>query len=198
MSERTIGHGSAAVGLVRPDGPAKLTGAARYAADHSVPGLVFAVLVNATVPRGRLSAVDRSEAVAAPGVVAVLTAADLPRFATPPVPPLAHSLLPMQDDRVAYEGQPVALVAAGTREQAEHAAGLVRPRYTELAPAVAFGAGEVVVPDGCYNLAEPDLAFGDLERRAGRLAGRGSRDLPHRRSASQPDGALGHPRVVGG
>ena len=149
--------------LVRPDGPAKLTGAARYAADHSVPGLVFAVLVNATVPRGRLSAVDRSEAVAAPGVVAVLTAADLPRFATPPVPPLAHSLLPMQDDRVAYEGQPVALVAAGTREQAEHAARLVRPRYTELAPAVAFGAGEVVVPDGCYNLAEPDLAFGDLD-----------------------------------
>jgi len=153
---------STLLGLVRPDGPAKLTGTTRYAADNSVPGLVFSVLVSATVPCGRLSAIDSSDAASAPGVVAVLTSADMPRFAVPPVPPLAHSLLPMQDDVVAYEGQPIALVAAATREQAEHAASLVRPRYTDLTPAVAFGMSEVVVPDGSYQLVEPDLAFGDV------------------------------------
>jgi len=152
---------SAAGGLVRPNGPAKLTGTARYAADNSVPDMLHAVLVTATVPHGRLSTVDTAQAAAAPGVVGVLTAADMPRFAAAPVPPLASSLLPMQDDLVAYEGQPIALVAAGTREQAEHAARLVRPRYTDLAPGVAFGAGEVVSAHGPNNVAGPDLVVGD-------------------------------------
>jgi len=150
-------------GLVRPDGPAKLTGAARYSADHTIGGMLHAALVTATVARGRVAGVDTAEAAAAPGVAAVLTHRDLPRLSPPPVPPLAHSVLAMQDDRVHYEGQPVALVAAATREQAQQAVGLVRVRYADVETATVFGTGDEVIPDGPYNLAEPDLAVGDLD-----------------------------------
>ncbi len=156
---------SAGIGLVRPDGQAKLTGAARYSADNSAAGLVHAALVTATVPRGRVAGFDTAQAAAAPGVTAILTHADLPRLAAAPVPPLAHSLIPMQDDTVHYEGQPVALVTATTREQAHHAARLVRPRYVDVAQAAVFGSGEAVVPGGPYNLAEPDLDVGDVDAR---------------------------------
>jgi xanthine dehydrogenase YagR molybdenum-binding subunit len=99
--------------------------------------MLHAVLVPARVPRGRLAELDCAEARAAAGVAAVLTAADLPRLTPPPVPSLAHSVIPMQDHRVHYEGQPIALVAAETRAQAQHAASLVRARYAAMA--VAFG-----------------------------------------------------------
>lgn len=151
------------VGLFRPDGRAKLTGAARYSADNSVAGLVHAALVTATVPRGRVAELEMTEAVAAPGVVAVLTHADMPRLGGAPQPPLAHSVIPLQDDVVHYEGQPIALVVAASREQAEYAAGLVRPTYTDVRRAVVFGAGEPVVPHGPYQLAEPDLEVGDVD-----------------------------------
>ena len=154
--------------LPRPDGPAKLTGAARYCADHSRPGMVHAVLVPARVPRGRVAEVGTAEARAADGVVALLTAADLPRLTPPPVPPLAHSVIPMQDDEVHYEGQPVAIVAALSREQAQYAAALVSVRYTDVRRATVFGEAEERRPAGPYNLAEPDLSIGDLT--AGRAA----------------------------
>ena len=136
------------IGLPRPDGPVKVTGAARYSADHARPGMVHAVLVGARVPRGRVSELDTAEARAADGVVNVLTAADLPRLTIPPVPPLAHSVIPMQDERVHYEGQPIAIVVAGTREQAAHAATLVRTRYDEVSRAVLFGEAEARPPAG--------------------------------------------------
>ncbi|MGI9006333.1 MAG: xanthine dehydrogenase family protein molybdopterin-binding subunit [Streptosporangiaceae bacterium] len=148
--------------LPRPDGPAKVTGTARYSADYSRDGMLHAVLVPARVPRGRVAELDCANARAAGGVAAVLTATDVPRLTPPPVPPLAHSVIPMQDDRVHYEGQPIALVAAETREQAQHAASLVRARYAQERPEVIFGGAEVVVPDGPYNLTAPDLAVGDV------------------------------------
>ena len=48
--------------LPRPDGPAKVTGRARYAADHGAPGLLHAVLVTATIPAGRVAAIDAEKA----------------------------------------------------------------------------------------------------------------------------------------
>jgi xanthine dehydrogenase YagR molybdenum-binding subunit len=149
-------------GMPRPDGPAKVTGAARYSADHSRDGMLHAVLVPARVPRGRVAGLDCAAARAAAGVAAVLTAADLPLLVRPPVPPLAHSVIPMQDDRVHYEGQPIALVAAETRAQAQHAASLVRARYAEVQRAAIFGGADAVTPNGPYNLADPDLVVSDV------------------------------------
>jgi xanthine dehydrogenase YagR molybdenum-binding subunit len=102
----------------RVEGPLKLTGAARYAADHRPDGVLHAVLVGAPVAAGRLRRVDPAAALALPGVTAVLTAADLPAFPELP-PPSAVRVMPFSDDRIRYEGQPVAIVLAESIEAAE-------------------------------------------------------------------------------
>ena len=133
--------------LPRPDGRAKVTGAARYAADYFVPGLVHGVLVGAPVPSGKIRSVDTAIAARAPGVVRILTATDMPRFGEAPVPPAAVSAWPTQSDVISYEGEALAIVLAETLEQAQYAAALVVPRI-EPTPFVAQGEGEIVVPTG--------------------------------------------------
>ena len=135
-------------GLRRPDGPAKLTGTAVYTADTEIEGVAYAVLVPATVPSGRIAHIDTTVAAAAPGVLAVLTHADMPRLHLMGTPPLGQSALPLQDDRVRYEGQPVAMVVADTAERAHQAVGLVGVAYADVAGPPAFGAGEPVTPVG--------------------------------------------------
>ena len=81
----------------------KLTGAARFAADHRPQDVLHAVLVGAPVAAGTLRGVDAAAARALPGVTAVLTAADLPDF--PELrPPAAVLSLPFTDDRIRIEG----------------------------------------------------------------------------------------------
>ncbi|MBO0852074.1 MAG: xanthine dehydrogenase family protein molybdopterin-binding subunit, partial [Pseudonocardia sp.] len=108
-------------GVRRVDGPAKLTGAARYAADVPSNDALVAVLVTATVPTGRLAGLDTAEASAAPGVARVLGPGDLPSFAPVPSPPVGHEVVGLQED-IVYEGQPIAIVLADTLERAQHAA----------------------------------------------------------------------------
>jgi xanthine dehydrogenase YagR molybdenum-binding subunit len=80
--------------------------------------VLHAVLVGAPVAAGRLRGVDAAAARVLPGVVAVLTAADLPSF--PELPsPSAVRLMPFADDRIRYEGQPAAIVLAESVEAAE-------------------------------------------------------------------------------
>ena len=102
----------------RVEAPLKLTGAARYAADHRPDGVLHAVLVGAPVAAGRLCGVDATAALNLPGVTAVLTAADLPAFPELP-PPSAVRAMPFSDDRIRFEGQPVAIVLAESIEAAE-------------------------------------------------------------------------------
>jgi xanthine dehydrogenase YagR molybdenum-binding subunit len=64
--------------LDRVDGRLKVTGKARYAAEHHLPGLVHGVLVGSTVARGRVAAIDTAAAEKAPGVIAVLTHRNAP------------------------------------------------------------------------------------------------------------------------
>ena len=135
-------------GLRRPDGPAKLTGTVIYTADTEIEGVAYAVLVPATVPSGRIAHIDTAVAAATPGVLAVLTHADMPRLHLMGTPPLGQSALPLQADRVRYAGQPVAMVLADTAERAHHAVGLVGLAYADVATPPAFGAGEPVAPVG--------------------------------------------------
>jgi xanthine dehydrogenase YagR molybdenum-binding subunit len=95
-------------------------------------------------------------------VLAVLTHAHMPRLDLIEVPPLGQSVLPLQDDRVRYEGQPVAVVLADTTEQARYAAGLVEVAYVGVAAAAAFGDRELVIPGGGFVLAGPDDGVGDI------------------------------------
>jgi xanthine dehydrogenase YagR molybdenum-binding subunit len=147
--------------LARPDGPIKVTGAARYAADFSRQEMLHAVLVTSPVASGRLLAVETEEAAGVPGVVRILLAEDMPRFGDVPIP-LIFARPPMQDDAVRFEGQPVAIALAGTLEQAEAAARLVRVRV-EAGEIRAPGQGNPRPPaaDGGYAMGEADFRKGD-------------------------------------
>lgn len=145
--------------MSRPEGPLKVTGQAKYAADNIVPDALHAVLVPATIASGRVTRIETRAASSAPGVVSVLTHVNTPRLrAVPETPGFKFWLL--QDDVVHYEGQPVAVVVARTLEQAEHAATLVRVNYERRRHAM-FGEGEELSLPG---LIPADFEHGDFTR----------------------------------
>ena len=121
--------------VARVDGRAKVTGAARYAAEHFADGLLYGVVVSATVARGRILRIDTAAALAVPGVVEVMHHGNrlpMSRFDLMHkdiVAPSGSPFRPLDDDRVHSEGQPVALVVADSFEAARHAARLVRIEY---------------------------------------------------------------------
>ncbi|MDR6126543.1 xanthine dehydrogenase YagR molybdenum-binding subunit [Sphingomonas sp. SORGH_AS802] len=144
-------HGLIGQPVSRLDGSLKVTGAAAFAAEHRFDNMVYAALAYATIPRGRIAAIDTGAAEAAPGVVLVMTHRNAPRMAPPPVfgsspTAVGPADLPiLQDDRIHWNGQPVACVLAETQEQADHAAALLaityeaEPSTTDLAGAKANG-----------------------------------------------------------
>jgi CO/xanthine dehydrogenase Mo-binding subunit len=118
--------------LPRPDALGKVTGAARYPADLVRPDMLHLAVVFARRPHARILGIDASAALAHPGVVAVLTAADVPFNAFGLI---EHDQPVLCGDVVRFEGDKVALVAAETRETARAAVALVRVSYHDL-PAV--------------------------------------------------------------
>jgi len=96
------------------DGEAKVRGATRYAADLPIPGVLHARLVLATEAHARIASIETGAARAVPGVVAVLTAADLP--VSPDAPGRAGE--PLAREEVVFAGQPVAMVVAETEATA--------------------------------------------------------------------------------
>jgi xanthine dehydrogenase YagR molybdenum-binding subunit len=111
--------------VVRREGPDKVTGRARYAVEHRLPGLAHAWPVTARVASGRVLRIDASPALATPGVVAVLTHENAPRLAEPDDPTLAV----LQDAHVPHRGWVVALVVAESPEAAREGAGVVEVEY---------------------------------------------------------------------
>ncbi|MFI6724301.1 xanthine dehydrogenase family protein molybdopterin-binding subunit [Streptomyces atratus] len=109
----------------RREGRDKVTGAARYAAEHTPPGCLYGWPVPATIARGRVSAVHTDEALALPGVHAVLSHDNAPRLKQPDDPILAV----LQDDRVPHRGWHVALVVADTLDQARAGAEALQIAY---------------------------------------------------------------------
>lgn len=123
----------------RYDALAKVTGKARYAGEFSSPfskeDLLYARLVQSTIPSGTILSIDASAAEHAPGVVAVITPFNAPKLNTAkPEPPASRTLSLLQDKQVHYNGQPIAVVVAKTLEQARHAESLLKIRY-EKTPA---------------------------------------------------------------
>ena len=136
----------AAVGqsLPRTDGRLKVTGGATFTAEHPVEGILYAQFVGSQIAYGRITSIDTAAVVALPGVVEVITPGTAPRLK--PLPHgeqkitysgeggLIEMLIPMQDDRIHYAGQAVAIVIADTFERATYAASLVRIIYEEESP----------------------------------------------------------------
>jgi xanthine dehydrogenase YagR molybdenum-binding subunit len=132
----------------RVDGRAKVTGAAKYAAELDLPRLAHAALVSSTVPRGRIVAIDTAAAEAAKGVRAVITHLNAPRLAYRPFeerpevdPQSGDQLKVFQGPTILFCGQPIGVVVADTLEQARHAASLVRVRYAAAPAWTTFDPG---------------------------------------------------------
>ena len=133
-------------GIDRLDGRLKVTGQAKYSAEYALPGLAYGVMVLSTVPKGRIVAIDSESVRRMPGVLLVMTHQNAPRLPKqkdrqgksgggeqskpdqkqrPPNPRL--SLL--QDDRVEYNAQPIAVVVADSFERAREGARRLKVRY---------------------------------------------------------------------
>jgi xanthine dehydrogenase YagR molybdenum-binding subunit len=123
----------------RIDGHAKVTGAAKYAAEFNVPGLAYGSVVASTIPKGRIVRIDTSEALRVEGVIDVLTHLNRPRMPDTDsayhdeVAPEGSPFRPLYDDRIHFSGQPIALVVAEEAEIARFAASLVRVEYEKEA-----------------------------------------------------------------
>ena len=113
----------------RVDGPAKITGSARYALEHHPANMAHAVIVQSTIPSGRVRAIDMRAAESAPGVILVLTPDNImplksaTTWLDTPGPEGPYLALTKE---INFAGQHVAAVVAETFEQATAAAALLR------------------------------------------------------------------------
>jgi xanthine dehydrogenase YagR molybdenum-binding subunit len=129
--------------LNRVDGRLKVTGRAPYTADQKIPNVVHAVLVTSAIAKGRIASIDTSAAERVPGTLAVLTHKDKLRLAKDPMQvdpssPADRALQVLQDDRIYYGGQPIAVAVAETLEAAQEAASRVAVRYDAQKPVVTL------------------------------------------------------------
>src|SRR5437763_8982404 len=117
----------------RIDGRAKVTGAAKYAAEFNVPRLAHGFVVSSAIAKGRIKRIHAADALAVDGVLDVLTHEHRPKLASSPkkytdevAPEEGTPFRPLYDDKIVYNSQPVALVVAEEVEIARFAASLVR------------------------------------------------------------------------
>ena len=147
--------------LERLDGHAKVTGTAPYAFEQPVADPLYLHPVQATIARGRVTAIDTAAAEATDGVVAVLTHKNAPRLASD----ADKELWVLQSDEVAFRGQFVGAVIAETPEIARHAASLVRVEYAAQPHDVELRADrdDLYAPDHVNPALPTDTAEGDVE-----------------------------------
>jgi len=129
--------------LPRPDAVEKVTGKGIYADDLYVEGMLYAKALRSAYPHARLRRVDVSKARALPGVVAVLTAEDIPGRKNCGVHEIDWPVLCY--DKVRYVGDAVALVVAESEEIASQALELIAVEYEPLP--VVTGPKEAAAPD---------------------------------------------------
>jgi CO/xanthine dehydrogenase Mo-binding subunit len=115
----------------------KVKGSLHYAADWQLPGMLHGRIVRSQLPSARITGIDVSAARALPGVIAALTAADVPsnrivEMASGGLAELEVTMPVLAEDQVRYMGEPVAVVAAVTQQIAAAAAELVAVDYEEL------------------------------------------------------------------
>ncbi len=119
----------------RYDGPVKVTGEAKYAADYAADGLLYGFVVNAEIPKGRITSFETSKALKVDGVVDIITHENRPslawfnsKYADQDAPPGNH-FKPLKDDEIRCQSQPIALVVAKTFEAARLGARLLEISY---------------------------------------------------------------------
>ncbi len=152
--------------LTRRDGILKVTGRAPYAADQHPPKMLFAVLAVSTIARGRVTFLDVAAAKKHPGVIEVMTPRYKPTLAQDPdakADPFTFRMDLLQDERVRYANQPIAVVIAQTLEAATEGVGLLAPKYETLPARVGLDAGESFVPPAVGVGGPAVVEHGDVE-----------------------------------
>lgn len=131
----------------RVDGRLKVTGAAKYAVEFELPDCGHAWTVESNIAKGKILEIDDSDAQLAPGVLAILTHLNTPKFNPIPrnermVGTRIEERFPLNDDQVHYAGQYVAMAVAETLEEARHAASLIRVSYAPEKPLLTMDAAQ--------------------------------------------------------
>jgi aerobic carbon-monoxide dehydrogenase large subunit len=158
-----------------------LTGRGSFVDDLAPPGLVHAVFVRSPHAHARIRSIDTRAALAAPGVLAVLTGSDYRADGLGPIPhnaglmgppdlavrvvagaPITTRHDPLAEDKVRVVGEAVAVVVAGTIDEAKDAAALVAVDYAPL-PAVAVAAEAIAAGAPRLWDAAPDNLCLDIE-----------------------------------
>ncbi len=156
-------------GVDRVDGPAKVRGEAQFTAEHHPAHMVYAELVLSVIANGGIANIGTALAREAPGVLLVMTHENAPRVKGEK-PQDRDPFLPLlQDDRIRFDRQPIAVVVAKTLEQAKYAASLVRVEYESVTPqtdiyeAPRREKGEFLDEDLQHSRGDPEDVFKNAE-----------------------------------
>jgi len=161
--------------VVRHDARDKVAASVAYAADWAMPGMLHGVVLRSPYPSARIVRLDTARAAAMPGVATIMTARDVPRNTlftdvpgqTTTVGPLRATLHVLAEGRVRHQGEPVALVAAETLEQARQALEAIDVAYEPIPgvfdPAVALQPDAPQVHESGNLLARWHVKSGDLK-----------------------------------
>ena len=163
-------HGLIGTPVSRLDGPDKVSGTARFAAEFPLEGMTFAALKYSTIARGRIKSMDLKAAQGAPGVVLVMNYENAPRLKPPPAFMTSakaaggDNLPVLQDAEIHWNGQPLAVVLAETQEQADHAKSLITVVY-EVDPSVTvFAEAKPNAEPGVFQGEKLLLEIGDADQ----------------------------------
>jgi CO/xanthine dehydrogenase Mo-binding subunit len=162
---------------IRPDGMDKVTGRAAYAADATMPGMIWGKILRSPHPHARIRSINTAKAEALPGVKAVMTGKDLVDFPVETPVPLGIQDMRwmarnvMARDKVLFPGHPVAAVAATSQKIAAEACKLIEVEY-EVLPWVldvedAIKPDAPILHDFIRFEGRPSNIAGKLEHRLG-------------------------------
>ena len=162
-------HGLIGTSVSRIDGPQKVQGAAPFAAEFDLDGMVYASFLYSTIAKGKLVAIETSQAASAPGIVLVMTHENCPRLKPTPMfgsnekAAGGDDLPTLQDNEIHWNGQPVAVVLGQTQEQADFAKSLIHATYKSEPSATVFEEARKDTRQGVF-MGEPLLLeVGDAE-----------------------------------
>jgi xanthine dehydrogenase YagR molybdenum-binding subunit len=163
-------HGHVGAPVTRIDGPLKVRGAAQFAAEFPMEGMLFAAVAYSTIAKGHITSLDTAAAKAALGVRLIMTFENAPKLKPTPIfnssPKAAgpNDLPIMQDNCIHWNGEAIAVVLAETQEQADYAKSLIKATYQEEPASIVFDEAKEHAREPETILGEPPrIEEGDAE-----------------------------------
>ncbi|MBX3072821.1 xanthine dehydrogenase family protein molybdopterin-binding subunit [Candidatus Obscuribacterales bacterium] len=132
--------------MKRVDGVLKVTGQAQFTAEYKFDNIAYAALAYSTIAKGKITTLDTADAESSGGVITVITYKNAPKIGKPALMDpsggssgaMAADIPVLQDERIYWNGQPIAVVVAETQDQADEAVSLIKVEYEEEKAVVSF------------------------------------------------------------